>query len=80
MQPMSLAAIAAVCLATVTVGILGLRMSRATSDFYVAGRAITPRRNASAIAGEYLSAAGNAASTSCGSPSAIRSATSSCSS
>lgn len=57
MQPMSLAAIAAVCLATVTVGILGLRMSRATSDFYVAGRAITPRRNASAIAGEYLSAA-----------------------
>ncbi|GAA1780357.1 cation acetate symporter [Nostocoides veronense] len=57
MQLASLLAIAAVCLATVSVGSLGLRMSRATSDFYVAGRAITPRRNASAIAGEYLSAA-----------------------
>lgn len=57
MQLASVFAIAAVALATVSVGTLGLRMSRATSDFYVAGRAITPRRNASAIAGEYLSAA-----------------------
>lgn len=57
MRPASLAAIALVCVLTVTVGTLGLRMSRATSDFYVAGRTVTPRRNASAIAGEYLSAA-----------------------
>lgn len=57
MQLASVLAIAAVCLATVLVGSIGLRMSRATSDFYVASRAITPRRNAGAIAGEYLSAA-----------------------
>ncbi len=52
-----LVAIAAVCLATLVVGVYGLRMSRATSDFYVAGRTVTPWRNASAIGGEYLSAA-----------------------
>lgn len=57
MHPVSLVAILGICVATLVVGALGLRMSRATSDFYVAGRAITPRRNASAISGEYLSAA-----------------------
>ncbi|GAA1760636.1 cation acetate symporter [Nostocoides vanveenii] len=57
MHPASLVAIVLVCLATLSVGSLGLRMSRATSDFYVAGRAVTPWRNASAIGGEYLSAA-----------------------
>lgn len=57
MHGASLAAIALVCLATLAAGSFGLRMSRATSDFYVAGRAVTPRRNASAISGEYLSAA-----------------------
>ncbi|MBK8468445.1 MAG: cation acetate symporter [Candidatus Phosphoribacter sp.] len=51
------AAITLVCLATVAVGALGLRLSRTTSDFYVAGRVVTAGWNASAIGGEYLSAA-----------------------
>jgi Na+(H+)/acetate symporter ActP len=50
-------AVAAVCVATIGVGAMGLRLSRTTSDFYVASRAVTPRWNASAIGGEYLSAA-----------------------
>jgi Na+(H+)/acetate symporter ActP len=39
------------------VGGIGLRLSRTTSDFYVASRAVRPVLNASAISGEYLSAA-----------------------
>ena len=35
----------------------GLQLSRTTSDFYVASRTVNPRLNASAIGGEYLSAA-----------------------
>lgn len=54
---LSLAAVSLVCLLTLVVGALGLRLSRATSDFYVAGRTVSPRLNASAIGGEYLSAA-----------------------
>ena len=54
---LSLTAVALVCLTTLVVGGFGLRISRATSDFYVAGRAVSPRLNASAIGGEYLSAA-----------------------
>ena len=50
-------AIILVCTATVAVGALGLRLSRTTSDFYVAGRTVTAGWNASAIGGEYLSAA-----------------------
>ena len=50
-------AIAAVCLLTLTIGALGFRLSRTTSDFYVASRMVTPTWNASAIGGEYLSAA-----------------------
>lgn len=50
-------AIAAVCLVTLTIGALGFRLSRTTSDFYVASRMVTPSWNASAIGGEYLSAA-----------------------
>ncbi len=50
-------AVAAVAFATLAVGALGLRLSRTTSDFYVAGRAVSARWNASAIGGEYLSAA-----------------------
>ncbi|WP_299446734.1 cation acetate symporter [uncultured Phycicoccus sp.] len=56
-SPLSLAAVVAVCLTTLVVGGLGLRLSRRTSDFYVAGRTVSPRLNASAIGGEYLSAA-----------------------
>jgi Na+(H+)/acetate symporter ActP len=47
----------AVSMATVAVGAFGLRISRTTSDFYVASRAVGPVVNASAISGEYLSAA-----------------------
>ncbi|HEX7536831.1 MAG TPA: cation acetate symporter [Dermatophilaceae bacterium] len=52
-----IAAISAVCLVTLTIGALGFRLSRTTSDFYVASRMVTPSWNASAIGGEYLSAA-----------------------
>jgi cation/acetate symporter len=52
-----LVAIVIVCVLTLAVGAFGLRLSRTTSDFYVAGRTVTPYRNASAIGGEYLSAA-----------------------
>lgn len=51
------AAIGAVCLLTLGLGVFGLRLSRRTSDFYVAGRTVSAGRNASAIGGEYLSAA-----------------------
>ena len=50
-------AVVLVCLGTVGLGAVGLRLARTTSDFYVASRAVTPRWNASAIGGEYLSAA-----------------------
>lgn len=53
----SLVAIATVCVLTSGLGLLGLRFTRGTSDFYVAGRTVSPWRNASAIGGEYLSAA-----------------------
>ncbi|NYD68172.1 sodium/solute symporter [Agromyces atrinae] len=49
--------IAAVSIATALVGFYGLRVSRTTSDFYVASRTVRPWWNASAIGGEYLSAA-----------------------
>ncbi|AMM32289.1 transporter [Sinomonas atrocyanea] len=52
-----LAALGAVAVATVLVGFYGLRISRTTSDFYVASRTVRPWWNASAIGGEYLSAA-----------------------
>lgn len=53
----SLLSVGLVCVLTVVLGGVGLRLSRATSDFYVAGRAVSPGLNASAISGEYLSAA-----------------------
>ncbi|MCS0639851.1 cation acetate symporter [Streptomyces sp. LP05-1] len=56
-QAYTVAAVTAVVLATVLVGALGLRVSRTTSDFYVASRTVGPRLNAAAIGGEYLSAA-----------------------
>jgi len=46
-----------VSIATLAAGAVGLRLARTTSDFYVASRAIGPAVNASAIGGEYLSAA-----------------------
>lgn len=51
------AAFIAVSVATAVVGFYGLRISRTTGDFYVASRTVRPWWNASAIGGEYLSAA-----------------------
>ena len=50
-------AITLVTVATLVIGTWGLRFSRTTSDFYVASRTVRPWLNASAIGGEYLSAA-----------------------
>jgi Na+(H+)/acetate symporter ActP len=56
-QTYAVPAVALVVVATVLVGAFGLRISRTTSDFYVASRTVGPRLNAAAISGEYLSAA-----------------------
>jgi cation/acetate symporter len=50
-------AVTFVTLATLAIGVFGLRISRTTSDFFVASRTVRPGLNASAIGGEYLSAA-----------------------
>ncbi len=50
-------AVVLVSIATLAIGTFGLRISRTTSDFLVASRTVRPRLNASAIGGEYLSAA-----------------------
>ena len=52
-----LVAVFTVTVATLVIGTWGLRISRTTSDFFVASRSVTPGLNASAISGEYLSAA-----------------------
>jgi Na+(H+)/acetate symporter ActP len=46
-----------VVVATLGIGAYGWRFSRTTSDFFVASRSVRPALNASAIGGEYLSAA-----------------------
>ncbi|TYP83835.1 cation acetate symporter [Blastococcus xanthinilyticus] len=53
----SVVAVTAVVVATLAVGAYGWRFSRTTSDFFVASRTVRPGLNASAIGGEYLSAA-----------------------
>ncbi|PTR30671.1 Na+(H+)/acetate symporter ActP [Rhodococcus sp. OK519] len=50
-------ALVAAAVATVGIGIYGVRLARTTSDFLVASRSVGPRWNAAAISGEYLSAA-----------------------
>ena len=50
-------AVALVSIVTVVIAVNGLRLSRTTGDFYVASRTVRPWWNASAIGGEYLSAA-----------------------
>jgi Na+(H+)/acetate symporter ActP len=54
---MTATAVVLVSILTVVVGTFGLRRARTTGDFYVASRAVTPRWNAAAIGGEYLSGA-----------------------
>jgi Na+(H+)/acetate symporter ActP len=51
------ATVAFVTFGTLVIGAYGLRVSRTTSDFYVASRTVPPLWNAAAICGEYLSAA-----------------------
>ena len=53
----SMLAVLLVSVSTVLIAINGLRLSRTTGDFYVASRTVRPWWNASAIGGEYLSAA-----------------------
>src|SRR5215212_2474088 len=53
----ALVAIALVAVASAFIGSLGVRVARSTSDFLVASRTVGPVANASAISGEYLSAA-----------------------
>ena len=57
MDSLSAVAVGVVAVVTLVVGGLSLRLSRTTDDFYVASRTVTPLWNASAIGGEYLSAA-----------------------
>jgi cation/acetate symporter len=58
MNPLAgVAAVVAVSAVTIGIGVFGLRISRTTGDFYVASRTVRPLMNASAIGGEYLSAA-----------------------
>lgn len=54
---LSIIAVVLLIMATVGLGTYGLRFSRTTSDFFVASRSVSPWVNASAISGEYLSAA-----------------------
>ncbi|NUR08093.1 MAG: cation acetate symporter [Nocardioidaceae bacterium] len=54
---LAVTAVLLVALATLSVGAYGWRFSRTTSDFFVASRSVRPALNASAIGGEYLSAA-----------------------
>lgn len=53
----AITAVTIVAVATTVAGSRGLRRARSTGDFYVAARSVTPRWNAAAIGGEYLSAA-----------------------
>ncbi|MDR2255031.1 MAG: cation acetate symporter [Arthrobacter sp.] len=53
----STVAIALVCTVTILVALRGGQRSRTTADVYVAARSVRPWFNASAIGGEYLSAA-----------------------
>jgi Na+(H+)/acetate symporter ActP len=53
----AITAVTLVAVGTAVAGSRGLRRARSTGDFYVAARSVTPRWNAAAIGGEYLSAA-----------------------
>jgi cation/acetate symporter len=57
MSPFAVPAIVVITVVTVVIGAFGYKISRNTSDFLVASRTVSPRLNASAISGEYLSAA-----------------------
>jgi cation/acetate symporter len=54
---LAVVAVVLVTVATIAIGALGVRVARTTSDVFVAARTVPPVWNASAISGEYLSAA-----------------------
>src|SRR5919199_1011110 len=54
---MRIVAVGGSTIATILIGAYGMRVARTTSDFFVASRTVRPMWNASAISGEYLSAA-----------------------
>jgi Na+(H+)/acetate symporter ActP len=56
-EPATVAAIAVVTVITLIIGARGLRIARTPADFMVAARQVPSFLNASAISGEYLSAA-----------------------
>ncbi len=56
-EPLVLGAIVAVAVVTAVLGARGVRVARTPADFLVAARRVPPTLNASAICGEYLSAA-----------------------
>lgn len=56
-QTLAAGAMALVVLATLGLAAYSTRLARTTGDFYVAARSVPPWWNASAISGEYLSAA-----------------------
>lgn len=56
-RPLALAAILVVAAVTAVFGARGVRVARTPADFLVAARKVPPVLNASAISGEYLSAA-----------------------
>jgi Na+(H+)/acetate symporter ActP len=56
-QTYGIVAVSAAVVMTLVIGSTGLRISRTTSDFYVASRTVPPYLNAMAVSGEYLSAA-----------------------
>ncbi|WP_040168147.1 sodium/solute symporter [Microbacterium gorillae] len=53
---LNIAAVGLLILVTLVLGYRGSRISRTTSDFFVASRSVPPLGNAAAISGEYLSA------------------------
>ena len=56
-EPLAAVAVLAVAVVTAILGVRGLRVARTPADFLVAARQVPPLLNASAISGEYLSAA-----------------------
>ncbi len=57
MNPFAIMTVVALITTSISIGLYGLRFSRSTSDFFVAARSISTFSHASAMSGEYLSAA-----------------------
>ncbi len=57
MNPFAIITVVALITTSISIGLYGLRFSRGTSDFFMAARSMSTFANASAMSGEYLSAA-----------------------